>query len=68
MARPLTADDIMPLVATLPDTERIKLLHWITSLETADSSAYKSAPPAKDEFLGDSEPLAWESDGWEEIH
>jgi hypothetical protein len=68
MPRSLTADDIMPLVASLPDSERARLIEWITSLHDADSSAYKSAPPTRDEFSSDDEPLAWEADGWEEFH
>jgi len=65
MPRPLTADDIMPIVAALPDSERIRLLRWIASPRGTDASAYRVAPPTDDEFSGDDEPLAWEADGWE---
>ena len=65
MARLLTADDIMPLVASLPDNERARLLRWIALPHGADASAYGVAPPPADEFSGDDEPLAWEADGWE---
>ena len=58
----------MPLVASLPDSERIRLLRWIASPHGADASAYRAAPPTDDEFSGDDEPLAWEADGWEEFH
>jgi len=67
MARLLTADDIKPLVASLPDSERIRLLQWITSPHGTDASAYQVAPPTDDEFAGDNESLAWEADGWEEF-
>jgi hypothetical protein len=67
MARLLTADDIMPLVASLPHSERIRLLRWIASPQGTDGSAYKVAPPTDDEFSGEDESLAWESDGWEEF-
>jgi hypothetical protein len=33
MPRLLTADDIMPLVASLTDSERIRLPRWIASLD-----------------------------------
>ncbi|MGA7409244.1 MAG: hypothetical protein WBW33_02100 [Bryobacteraceae bacterium] len=68
MPRLLTADDIMPLVASLPDSERIRLLRWIASPHGTDASAYRVAPPTNDEFSGDDEPLAWEAEGWEEFH
>src|ERR1019366_2990113 len=67
MPRPLTADDIIPLVASLPDGERIKLLRWIASPHGTDASAYSAAPPTRDEFSGDDEPIAWEADGWDEF-
>jgi hypothetical protein len=57
----------MPLVASLTDSERIKLLRRIAEPHDSDASAYKTAPPARDEFSGDDEPLAWESDGWDEF-
>jgi hypothetical protein len=68
MPRSLTADDIMPLVASLADSERINLIRWIASHHGAGGSAYKVAPPTDDEFSGDDEPLAWEADRWEEFH
>ena len=72
MPRLLTADDIMPLVASLPESERARLLRWIASPHGADASAYEVAPPTGDEFGGDEsggddEPLAWEAEGWEEF-
>jgi hypothetical protein len=68
MPRLLTADEIMPLVASLPVGERIKLLRWLTSPRGTDASAYNFAPPTDDEFSGEDEPLAWEAGGWEEFH
>ena len=66
MARLLTADDIMPLVASLPDSERLKLLRWIASPHGPDGSTYRAVPPNDPEFSSDEESLAWEADGWEE--
>jgi hypothetical protein len=67
MPRLLTADDIMPLVASLPDSERIKLLRRIASSRGTDGPVYSTAPPTRDEFSDDDEPMAWEADGWDEF-
>jgi hypothetical protein len=68
MARLLTADEIMPLIASLPDSERLRLLRWIASTRGTGTSAYIVAPPTDEEFSGDDESLAWEAGGWEEFH
>ena len=68
MPRLLTADDIMTLVASLPDSERIRLLRWIASPRGTDASVYTVAPPIDDEFSGEDESLAWEGDGWEAFY
>jgi hypothetical protein len=67
MPRLLTADDIIPLVASLTDTERIRLLRWIASPRGSDAPVYAAASPTRDEFWGDDDPIAWEADGWEEF-
>ncbi len=67
MSRLLTADDIIPLVASLTDSERIRLLKWIASPHGADASAYKAAPPTREEFSSGDEPLAWEAEGWDDF-
>jgi hypothetical protein len=68
MPRLLKATDLMPLVASLPDSERITLLRWLVSAHGPDASLYEGAPPTDDEFLGDDEPLGWEAEGWEQFH
>ena len=68
MPRLLTADYITPLVATLPESERIRLLRWIALPRGTDASAYKAAQPTDDEFRGGDEPLAWESDDFAAFH
>jgi hypothetical protein len=67
MARALTADDILPLVDSLTPQERVRLLRLIARLRGDDSSVYGSAPPSRDEFSADDEPLAWDAEGWEHI-
>jgi hypothetical protein len=64
--RILTAEDIVPLIASLSDEERLRLLRWIASPHGADAAAYRIAPPAREEFSTADDPLAWEADGWEE--
>lgn len=66
MLKPLTADDLFPLVACLTPQERSRLLRLIASA-TADASLYESLPPTQHEFSTDEEALAWDSDGWENI-
>jgi hypothetical protein len=67
MAKALTADDILPLVASLTLQERVRLLRLIASPQGADASVYRSLSPSRDEFSADEEPLAWEAEGWEDI-
>ena len=69
MAKPLTADDILPLVACLTPPERVRLLRLITipppGAEPAD--VYGALPPARDEFSSDEELLSWDAEGWEDV-
>lgn len=66
MGKPLTADDILPIVASLTMQERTRLLRLI-SAKAAESplEAYQVAPVGRDEFSSDEDPLSWESEGWE---
>jgi hypothetical protein len=66
MPKALTADDILPLVASLTPQERVRLLRLIASPQGADAPVYRSVPLSRDEFSADEEPLAWEAEGWEE--
>lgn len=66
MAKPTTADEILPLVDALSPQEHVRLLRLITARPTANAAAvYKTLPPGNDEFSATEDPLAWESDGWE---
>jgi hypothetical protein len=67
MAKALTADDILPLVAALAPQERLRLLRLIASSQGSDESTYRSAPPSADEFSADEEPLIWEAEGWDDL-
>jgi len=68
MAKSLTADDILPLLACLTPQERLRLLRLISMRSGADDgAAYGALPPTREEFLSDEEPLAWDSEGWEDV-
>ena len=67
MPKPLTADDIIPLVAFLTPQERLRLLRLIAVPQGSDAPVYRSAPPSRDEFSADEEPLAWDAGGWEDV-
>ena len=66
VAKALTADDVLPLVAALTPRERARLLRLISSPQGNDELVYGSVPPLRDEFSADDEPLAWEAEGWED--
>jgi hypothetical protein len=70
MSDPLTASDFSPLILKLPHDARVRLAKLaLRAAATDDSSAeaYAAAPPAPEEFSSDDEPLAWESQRWEEF-
>lgn len=67
MAKSLTADDILPLVACLTPQERIRLLRLIHAGRVNERDAYKTLPMARDEFSSDEEPLSWDAEGWENV-
>lgn len=64
----MTADDILPLVVSLPREERVRLIRMIGNCAGMDdASAYRNAPPHPDEFGSDSDSLGWDAEGWEEF-
>ena len=68
MSKPLSADDILPLVACLTPQERLRLLQLISVRPGVDDGdAYRVLPPTREEFSSDEKPLAWDSEGWEEV-
>jgi hypothetical protein len=66
MSQPLTADDLLPLIAKLSSVERRKLFRLIQKVGN-DVEAYRAVPPAQDEFSSEEDTLAWDSDGWEDV-
>ena len=67
MPRLLTAEDIIPLVASLTERERARLLRLIASPHGNGSFAYAALPPQPEEFTTDDKPLCWEAEGWEQF-
>lgn len=68
MAKSLSADDVLPLVACLTPQERLRLVRLISARSGADDrDAYRALPPTRQEFSGDEEPLAWDAEGWEDV-
>jgi hypothetical protein len=63
MAQPLTADDVLPLVARLDPRERLRLARLLDA-KNWDARAYQAAPPGEEEFATEDDPLAWDADGW----
>ena len=68
MAKPMNAEDILPLVAELTPSERARLLRLIAASSTANAAkVYSAVPPGHDEFSSDEEPLEWEANDWEDV-
>jgi hypothetical protein len=68
MGKPLTADDVLPIVHALTPKEKAKLLRLILAeAHGSDAAAYRAKPPGSEEFGSDEHPLSWEDDGWDEF-
>jgi hypothetical protein len=68
MPKPVSADDILPLVACLTPQERGRLVRLISAQPgTDDRDGYRVLPPKPREFSQDNEPLAWDAEGWEDV-
>lgn len=68
MAQPLTADDLLPLVAKLPPDEQVRLALLILRAARdpkGDAAAYQAQPVRPDELSQDDDGASWEGDGWE---
>jgi len=68
MAQPLTADDLLPLVAKLPHDEQVRLAQLALRAardSTRDDAAYRAQPVRAEEFSQDDDGASWEGEGWE---
>lgn len=66
MGEPITADDVLPLIAKLSPAERIRLFRLAKTV-ASDAEAYRASPPGKLEFGADDDSLSWDADGWENV-
>ena len=67
MSQPLTANDLLPLVARLEPQERQRLIQLIAATSERDASIYRATPPVQGEFSTDEASLGWDAEGWEEF-
>lgn len=67
MSQPLTANDLLPLVARLAPKERERLVHLIVAASECDAALYQGCPPGQGEFSSDTDPLEWDAEGWEDF-
>jgi hypothetical protein len=69
MPEPLTANDLLPLVAKLSREEQIRLAQLTLRAardSSLDAAAYRATPVYPDELSrGDDDGAAWEAEGWE---
>gem|GEM_PF-1010495 len=65
MSQPLTANDLLPLVARLAPQERERLVRLMAVAAERDAAVYRDAPPHQGEFSSDDDALGWDADGWE---
>jgi hypothetical protein len=66
MSQPLTATDLLPLVARLAPQERKRLVRLIEDAGERDAALYLASPVKPGEFASDEDPLAWDADGWDQ--
>jgi hypothetical protein len=65
MAKSMTAEEILPLVAGMTPRERGRLLRLIAGSPSSSAvAAYTAVPPGLDEFSSDDDSLEWDAEGW----
>jgi len=69
----LTAEDLWPLVSKLSPEERFRLVRLALGGEAhvaSDAEAYRQLPVGAEEFRQEhdrGDPLAWDSEGWDDV-
>jgi hypothetical protein len=69
----LKAEDLWPVVARMPRTERVRLARMALVKgnlppDAGDAERYAAVPVGEDEFDAAGEDMmAWEADGWEDV-
>jgi hypothetical protein len=67
VSQPLTANDLLPLVACLAPEERERLMRLIAAASERDAALYQTCSPVESEFSSDADALEWKAEGWEEF-
>jgi hypothetical protein len=67
MSQPLTANDLLPLVARLAPQERKRLVRLIEETSERDAAIYLASPPKPGEFGADDDALGWDGEGWDQV-
>jgi hypothetical protein len=69
MPKHLRAEDIFRLVDCLSPDERLRLLRFISTRPAGDDpEVCRAMSPRNEEFSRDEDRLAWDAEGWEEVH
>jgi PAS domain-containing protein len=63
---PLTAKDLLPLVARLDPSERKRLLTLLQQAGERDAALYQASPAKIGEFSSEGDPLSWDAEGWDQ--
>lgn len=64
MGDPITAEDVLPLIAKLSPEERVRLFRLAKTAAT-DADIYRAAPTRNGEFDSDNDLLSWDAQGWD---
>ncbi len=59
-------DDFLKEEGIFEETQA-QAIKEVVAWQLAEGAVYDAAPPRRDEFSGDDEPLAWEAEGWENL-
>jgi hypothetical protein len=68
---PRDLDRLAAELASLTPAERVRVLGAaarrmrVGHRDGSDAEAYRTIPPAADEFSANGDPLAWDAEGWE---
>lgn len=67
MANSLAVEELLPLVEALVPRERTRLLCLLGKLPSDEAAIYAMTPTVPGECNVNEDPLAWDSEGWENI-
>ena len=65
MPEPLTAEDLLPLIAKLSSEERRRLIQLMIRQGSTSAEVHTTGDLTSDKRTIADDPLGWEADGWE---